>query len=468
MCREAIVKEVEGKLFDMTKVKSHSKDQRRKDGASIRDTFPLASHGEVGFRQGAERDIVSLIKDSNVDRVAKLIPIRHERMAQSQFSFFRGTAALQAFDLHKTRTSGIVVQACGDCHLDNFGGFETPERNLVFDINDFDETLPAPFEWDVKRLATSFVLAARSRGFERHVVRDIVIELVQSYRNSMRTRASFGVLESWYSAITAVDAAKYLSADSEQVRRTTNALEKARMATSERTFYKLTRIADGQRRFVDQAPFIYHAENREIDDRAIKKFLVAYRETLSTERRRLFDRFGVADVVHMVGGVGSVGTRCYLVLLLADGDDALMLQVKESRSSVLEPYTRRIPVKYNGRRVVVGQRLMQTASDIFLGWARGPAGRDFYVRQFGEAKVSADTETQTNSHMRSYASLCGTVLAQAHDKAAGDAATVSGYLGESDDFDKAIGEYSVAYADQVERDYAAFVQAIRSGQLKST
>lgn len=441
-------------------------DQRREAGKALRDKCPRPSHAKIVLGQGAKRDIVALIKASNEDRLENLVPIRHGRMLQSPFAFFRGTAAIQAHDLAGTPSSGIVVQACGDCHLMNFGGFATPERNIVFDINDFDETFRAPFEWDVKRLAASFVVAARYRGFRTSQAREIAVEAVASYRESMRRRAGTGVLEAWYSRITFDDVRK-LARNSKEVRqRIDKKLAEARKQTSERVANKLTDWHDGVPRIIDQPPLLYHVDKKIMSDQVIATFFKQYRATLAEERRILFDRFTVVDVALKVVGVGSVGTRCYVALLLAAPDDPLFLQVKEARRSVLEPYVKHAGAGHDGQRVVVGQRLMQSASDIFLGWARGPTGREFYVRQLRDMKVSAEIEAQSPPVMRAYARLCGQTLARAHDKA-GDAAMIAGYLGSKDQFDEAIGDYAVAYADQVERDYAAFIKAIRSGRLKS-
>jgi uncharacterized protein (DUF2252 family) len=449
----------------MAKLRILTKEERHQAGKSLRKKCSRSSHGKVILGQGDQRDIVALIEASNEDRVENLIPIRHGRMLQSAFAYFRGTAAVQAYDLAGTPTSGIIVQACGDCHLMNFGGFATPERNLVFDINDFDETLPAPFEWDLKRLAASFVIAARWRGFRDDQAREMAVQVVSSYRESMRKRAATGVLEAWYSRITSKDVMEIVS-DRESRSRVKERLAEGRKQTHEHVFHKLTSPAKGLPRIVNQPPLIYHIDKQEVSERVIESFLNHYRETLPEERRMLFDRFKAVDVAIKVVGVGSVGTRCYVVLLLAAPDDPLFLQVKEARPSVLEPYTGTKRVAHNGQRVVVGQRLMQSASDIFLGWSRGPAGRDFYVRQLRDMKVAPEVETQPPKVMRAYAMLCGLALARAHDKA-GDAAMIAGYLGSIDHFDEAVGDYAVGYADQVERDYKSFVKAVRDGRLKT-
>ena len=451
------------------KIEILSKEQRHEAGKALRLKCPRTSHSEVVLGQGDKRDVVELIDAQNKDRLQNLVPIRHGRMAQSAFAYFRGTAGVQAYDLAGTPTSGIVVQACGDCHLMNFGGFATPERTLVFDINDFDETLPAPFEWDLKRLAASFVIAARWRGFKDDQAREIAVQTATSYRESMRKRENTGVLEAWYSRITADDLQALVGDTFDMSARVKRKIAEAHKQTHEHVLQKLTTPSRGLPRILDQPPLIYHMDGRlgkvTLSDRLLAGFFKQYRETLAEERRMLFDRFKVVDVALKVVGVGSVGTRCWVTLLLASPDDALFLQVKEAGPSVLERFTGTKKVEHNGQRVVVGQRLMQSASDIFLGWARGPQ-RDFYIRQLRDMKVSVDVETQPPKMMKAYAMLCGLALARAHDKA-GDAAMIAGYLGSGDQFDEAIGDYAMAYADQVERDYESFVRAIRSGRLKS-
>jgi len=450
----------------MPKVEILTKEQRHEAGKSLREKCPRLSHGKVVLGQGRKRDIVTLIKESNEGRLENLIPIRHGRMLESPFAYFRGTALIQAHDLKGTPSSGINVHACGDCHLMNFGGFATPERNLVFDINDFDETLPAPFEWDVKRLAASFVIAARWRGFRRSQAREMSVQAVASYRESMRKRAGTGVLEAWYSRITLEDMAEMVGSDVDLSGRVRRKVAEARKQTHEHVFNKITSPVRGLPHIVDQPPLLYHVDKHELNEHLIIPTLKRYRETLTEERRKLFDRFKFVDIAIKVVGVGSVGTRCFVALFLAAPDDPLLLQIKEARRSVLERYTGHSLVPHNGQRVVIGQRLMQSATDIFLGWTRGPGGRDFYIRQLRDMKIAPDVESQTPRAMRAYARFCGLALARAHDKA-GDAAMVSGYLGSIDHFDEAIGDYAVGYADQVERDYETFVNAVRSGRLKS-
>jgi uncharacterized protein (DUF2252 family) len=453
----------------MARIKLKTTEEREVAGKALRDKCPRTSHGEKVLGQGAKRDIVSLIKESNKDRLENLVPVRHGRMLQSPFAFFRGTAALQAYDLHGTPSSGIIVQACGDCHLANFGGFGTPERTIVFDINDFDETLPAPFEWDIKRLATSFVVAARWRGFAADDAREAAVEAVTSYRASMRKRSGAGVLAAWYSKITADDFMDIGIVDAETVERIEKKIDKAQKQGHEQSFNRLTAPTRGLPRIVDQPPLIFHADKRELNEKIATDFFKVYRDTLAPERRMLFDRFQYVDIAVKVVGVGSVGTRCMIALMMAAPDDPLFLQIKEARPSVLEHHVKGAKVKHNGERIVVGQRLMQSASDIFLGWSKGPKGtgrRDFYVRQLRDMKISPDIELMTKTTLKVFAKACGMALARAHDKA-GDAAMIAGYLGNKDTFDEAIADYAVAYADQVERDFASFSDAVRNGKLKS-
>jgi uncharacterized protein (DUF2252 family) len=450
----------------MTKVKLRTIAEREQAGKSLRQKCSRLSHGKVILGQGKDRDIVALLESSNKHRLEHLIPVRYGRMLQSPFAYFRGTALIQAHDLAGTPSSGINVHACGDCHLMNFGGFATPERNIVFDINDFDETLPAPFEWDIKRLAASFVIAARWRGFRSKEAREIAVQVVASYRESMKKRSGTGVLEAWYSRITTDDVVGLTGDDANLRRRIKQRIVEARKQTHEHVSHTLTAPSKrGLPRIVDQPPLLYH-DKQHVNDRVAAAFFKRYRETLAEERRMLFDRYKIVDLAVKVVGVGSVGTRCLVALFLAAPNDPLFLQIKEAGPSVLERYTGHAPVPHNGQRVVVGQRLMQSASDIFLGWSRGPTGRDFYVRQLRDMKVAPDVETQSPQMMLRYATLCGFVLARAHDKA-GDAAMIAGYLGKFDHFDQAIGDYAVGYADQVEQDYATFAGAVRSGRLKS-
>jgi uncharacterized protein (DUF2252 family) len=436
---------------------------RKLRGKDLRKACPRSSHADIILGQ-AERDPLTLIEESNKGRVEKLLPIRFTRMAESAFAFFRGTAILQAYDLKGTPSAGVTVQCCGDSHLMNFGGFATPERTLVFDINDFDETHPGPFEWDVKRLAVSFVLAARWLDLSGGETRQALRALLAAYRTSQAQFAEMTVLESWYARITFDDLLHSIANDPKYVKRLKKAVEKATQNTSEHVFHKITTTVDGKPRIVDEPPLLFHADRSEFDlERDVLPFLVNYRSTLSFERQALFDRFQLVDGAYKVVGVGSVGTRCYILLLAGNQDDHLFLQVKEARPSVLEGLAGPSPFKNNGERVVSGQRLMQSASDIFLGWTEDRDG-DFYVRQMRDMKLAPNLAGYTPAMLAEYATLCGRALARAHAKS-GEAATIAGYLGSGGVFDEAVADYALAYADQVEKDYDHFKAAIRSGRF---
>jgi uncharacterized protein (DUF2252 family) len=438
--------------------------KREAAGRSLRTKVPRSSHSATGTKR-ANRDPLSLIEASNKGRVKQLLPVRFTRMLESPFAFFRGTAVVQADDLKHSKTSGIIVQSCGDCHLMNFGAFASPERTLIFDINDFDETLPAPFECDLKRLASSFVVAARWRKFGKGVAREASRAAVKAYREQTARFAEMSVLDGWYSRITADDALEIYGDTREAKKRIKRTVAEARKRTSETVFHKLTSKVKGRPRIVDEPPLLYHLGPEKYNSaEQIAASFKAYKESLPAERRVLFDRYQLVDTVFKVVGVGSVGTLCYVTLWMADVDDPLFLQVKESRSSVLDGLGGDSKFESDGERVVTGQRIMQSASDIFLGWARGMRGNDFYVRQLRDQKASADIATASEKILVSYAKLCGQTLARAHGKS-GKAAEISGYLGSGDKFDDAIGQYAVEYADQVEKDYDDFRAATRAGRF---
>jgi len=433
-------------------------------GRAARAACPRTSHGELGLRDG-RRDPVALIEQSNRDRLENLVPVRHGRMMESPFAFYRGTALIQANDLANTPDSGIVVQACGDCHLLNFGGFATPERNLIFDLNDFDETHPGPWEWDIKRLAASLVLAARWRGFDQVVARQAVITAITAYRDAMAGHADASVLDTWYARITWDDLRR-----NARSKRTAAKLEayiaKAQTRTSEHVFNRITTEEGGRPRIVEEPPLLYHMPRiKGVDvDTMVAKFLGDYAATLRDDHRALFERFEYVDAAIKVVGVGSVGTRCFVALMLDRTGNPLFLQVKEARPSVLAGYVRQKGARHHGERIVTGQRLMQAASDIFLGWTRGPGGRDFYIRQLRDMKVAVEVTQLGVEGLDLYAGLCGRTLARAHAKA-GPAAAIAGYIGGGDAFIDAVARYGLGYADQVERDYDAFRIAVRSGRL---
>lgn len=439
--------------------------QRYERGRALRSACPRSDHATWNPRDSSN-DVMALIEESNVGRIAGLVPVRYGRMAQSAFAFFRGTAIVQARDLADSPVSGVNVQLCGDCHVMNFGGFATPERNLIFDINDFDETFPGPWEWDVKRLAVSIVLAARSRNFSEGVARDAVREAVASYRTRMYEYAQLSPLDVWYTQIGFADLSAFFQRNADVVGDLRDAERFARGRTSESIFPKLTAVEDGRARIVDDPPLVYHFhEYVEQWEAMIHAFFERYRASLAADRRQLFDRYLFEDIAIKVVGVGSVGTRCTIALFLADDTDPLFLQAKEARRSVLESaLTSKTGFAHQGERVVVGQRLMQAASDIFLGWAEVPGSDDYYVRQLRDMKVSVDIATFRRRTLIDYGVTCGWALARAHAKS-GDAATIAGYLGMSDRFDRATTRYASAYGDQVERDFATFSSAIRSGRI---
>jgi uncharacterized protein (DUF2252 family) len=443
-----------------------SKIERRKQGKALREKLPRTSHAEWKPRSKSQ-DIVNLLEESDTDRIPGLIPVKYQRMAVSPFTFFRGAAIIQARDLASAPVSGITVQACGDCHLANFGGFASPERDLVFDINDFDETFPGPWEWDMKRLGASLVLAARDRSFPKSVADKAVRAAAASYRERMAEFSEMRVLDTWYATIDIAALKEYFQKDPDILARLSKKQKQARSQTSEAVIPKLTALVNGRRKINDNPPVIYHsAGDPRKFEKNLLKFTEEYKKSLQLDRQELFERFHFQDVALKVVGVGSVGTRCYLALLQADEDDPLFLQIKEARRSVLESPRGKSRFAHQGLRVVAGQRVMQAASDIFLGWFRSSQRHDYYVRQFRDMKVSAEVETFLPGTLIAYATICGWAVARAHAKA-GEPAMIAGYLGSNDQFDDALAHYAEAYADQAERDFEAFQGAIRSGRLST-
>ena len=436
-------------------------------GKDLRSSVPRASH-RVWTPPEDRRDPVDVLIESNVGRLPELIPIRFGRMLVSPFTFFRGAAAMMAADLAKTPATGLRVQACGDCHLLNFGVFATPERNLVFDINDFDETLPAPWEWDIKRLATSFVLAGRDNRFAANDSRSSAAAVVRAYRERLAELVEMPTLDVWYSKI---DALKWIegTADPELRALREKRIKKAQARTAlDHEYPNLVEETGCRPRIKDDPQYIYHQADTASDEfqQAIAEALQNYRDTLPHDRRVLYDRYQCVDVAMKVVGVGSVGTVCGVALLLAEDDDPLFLQFKQATAAVLEPYAGKSLYENHGQRVVVGQRLMQSASDIFLGWTIGRVGRSFYLRQLRDAKVKPMVETFKPKHMVEFAGFCGQALAHTHARS-GDAAMLSGYLGNADNFDEAIADFAIAYADQTERDHTALTDAVRSGKIEA-
>jgi uncharacterized protein (DUF2252 family) len=413
----------------------------------------------------SRRDPIDVLEDSNQGRVPDLLPIRYGRMSRSPFAFLRGAAALMAHDLATTPVSGIQVQACGDCHLANFGLFATPERNLIFGLNDFDETLPAPWEWDIKRLAASFVVCGRENSLDEAACEATVHGLAQSYRTHLHEFAQMRVLDVWYARLdekTLIEAAP----SSEARERRSHIAAKAHASLGEYLFPKITSVQNGRPHIVDQPPLIFHLPENGDEEQRVTSAFATYKASLPDDRRRLVDRYHYVDFAFKVVGVGSVGTRCFVALLMAGEDDPLLLQVKEARTSVLEPYAGKSEYEHHGERVVVGQRLMQSASDMFLGWTTGADGAHYYVRQLRDMKFSVPLVGISAKYLTRYASLCGWALARAHAKS-GDAATIAVYLGKSDVFDRALAKFALAYADQTRRDHAALLKAIETGRVQA-
>jgi uncharacterized protein (DUF2252 family) len=445
--------------------------ERRAEGKALREAVPREDHGGWKAPKG-RRDPVELVLESNAGRIPDLIPIRHGRMLQSPFAFYRGTAALMAADLAHTPVSGLRVQACGDAHLLNFGGFATPERNVIFDINDLDETLPAPWEWDLKRLSASVVVAGRHLGLRENDSVRAAGATVRAYREQMADYAFMKALDVWYDRIDlqrVLERAKETA--NEEIRaRAEERIEKAQARTVvEHDFPKLVEHHGARPLIKDNPPLIFHPSEEQAPGyrTGYREALALYRQSLPEHVRVLFDRFHFFDLAVKVVGVGSVGTQCLVGLFMAADDDPLFLQVKEARASVLEPYAGKSLHANHGQRVIAGQRLMQSASDIFLGWARGLNKRDYYVRQLRDVKISAIIEDWDDNLLREYSKMCALALARAHARS-GDAAMISGYMGSSETFDDAICEFAVEYADQTQRDYRAWVKAVREGRVKAT
>jgi uncharacterized protein (DUF2252 family) len=435
-------------------------------GKGLRDKCPRHDHA-VWQAPDNRPDPLALIEESDKGRIPQLVPVRHGRMLQSPFTFYRGAALNMAADLACTPTTGIRVQACGDCHLLNFGAFATPERRVIFDINDLDETLPAPWEWDVKRLAASFVLACRNNGFSEDEARDAVLCCVRSYRERMAEYSDMRVLDVWYASIDVEDLIPTIQ-DEEALKRFQDRLEKAReRSVLEHEFPELVTTAGLTPAIKEDPPLIYHWREKGHEEMwaNFQRAFAGYRETIQEDRRLLLDRFKLMDMAIKVVGVGSVGTFCGIILLMASEHDPLFLQFKQAGPSVLEAYAGKSLHSNHGQRVVHGCRMVQSASDLFLGWTEGDVGRHFYVRQLKDMKIKPMVEVFTPGVMLQYAELCGWTLAHAHARS-GEPTKISGYLGKSDKFDEAIADFSIAYADQSERDHDVLMKAVRAGKLE--
>ena len=481
-------------------------DERKAAGLETRDKVPVSSHTKWG--PAADRaDPVALLEEQDATREPDLVPVRHGRMMVSPFTFYRGAAKIMAADLKDTPVAGLGAQLCGDAHLSNFGAFASPERRLLFDLNDFDETLPGPFEYDVKRMAASFTIAARNNGFVTADTRAATLASVRAYREAMASFAQMPTMDIWYAHLaedeltasirsTVAGTARQEKADKhkktpkkagraakkeEQAaktaqKRAAKTLGKAHTRDSLQALSKLGEVVDGNYRIVSQPPIVVPARDLAATyglsadevSHAIREQFRAYRATLQDDRRHLLERFQVVDMARKVVGVGSVGTRAFIVLLQGrDAQDPLFLQIKEATASVLEPSVRQSRYRQHGERVVQGQRMMQAASDIYLGWTKGlDVRRHFYWRQLRDMKGSAVVEAMTPLALTFYARICGWTLARAHARS-GDPIAIAEYLGASDAFDKSITDFSQRYADQNERDYQEFVTAIRSGRLEA-
>jgi uncharacterized protein (DUF2252 family) len=454
-----------------------TREQRVAIGKAARATVPRTRHAELALE--GRPDPIALIEEQVRDRIPELIPVRYGRMIESPFAFYRGSAVVMASDLSRTPWSGLRAQLCGDAHLANFGMFGTPERNHILDLTDFDETLPGPWEWDVKRLATSFELAGRADGFSADDRRSIVLEVSRSYRTGMIGFATQTNLDVWYARLD-IDAAmaEYEAhLRGRELKRKRKAVAKALTRDAEHAFERLTHLAGTERRLVSHPPVVvpmdelYGGVERKRFEAAVRDMFREYRASLPNDLRTLLEQFRLVDIARKVVGVGSVGTRCWVALLLGvDRNDPLFLQIKEAQPSVLERYVGRSRYTNSGQRVVAGQRLLQSSSDIFLGWGRAPSiggvERDYYFRQLRDWKGSFVIENMTPGSMTVYARICGWSLARAHSRS-GDRVAIAAYLGKSAAFDRAIAAFAEAYADVAERDHEALVRAVRSGRLKA-
>jgi uncharacterized protein (DUF2252 family) len=437
-----------------------SPEERHQSGKAIRRQAPRQTHG-VWKPDTTRRDPIELLIQSNRSRIPELAPIRYGRMLASPFSFLRGSAIVMAADLAATPVTGFRAQLCGDAHLRNFGVFASPERHLLFDLNDFDETLPGPWEWDLKRLAASFFVVARCNGFRESDGAEAARQCARSYRKWMRRYSHMRVLDVWYSRVDAESALRVFGKSGRKDM--SRVMEKARSHDNLRALGGLATTADGHARLVESPPILTHVNDGHLSEH-LRILFRGYLGSLSEDRRQLLERYRFVDFARKVVGISSVGTRCYIVLLDASHhQDPLLLQVKEAQESILEPHLGKSPFRNHGHRVVTGQRLLQAASDIFLGWASIDR-HQCYFRILRDMKGTAEVEKMSPGDLNDYAELCGWVLARAHARS-GDACLIAGYLGKSDVFDEALATFAQAYADQTERDYQALVQAAKSGRI---
>jgi len=450
-----------------------SRSQRRELGKKLRKQVPPSTHG--AWEPNPDRpDPISLLQEHDASRLQHLVPIKYGRMVASPFAFLRGSATVMAADLSNTPTSGLEVQLCGDAHLSNFGVFATPERRLAFDLNDFDETHPGPWEWDIKRLAASAVVAGRDNGFSDTANHQLAVAITESYARAMGKLAETRTLDVWYYHVDADMVQQAFERSSKKTRKSVHKMVgKAQTKTQEQTLEKLTRWVDGRRRFISEPPLLVPFDEvftteqiEQFTPAMIEKTWADYLESLPEDRRRLLSRFRLTDTALRVGGVGSVGTRCAIALLEGGAeDDAIILQLKEAGASVLELYTTESSYESAAQRVVQGQRLTQASSDIFLGWHHGAiTGIDFYWRQLKDMKGSLDVTGLDEAGFETYLQVCAVCLARAHART-GDAAAISGYIGKGKTVAEAIADFADAYADQTEHDHQALVAAIKSGRV---
>lgn len=431
-------------------------------GRLTRKRVPRVSHA-VWKPSMRRHDPIDMLIASGKPRLSELLPLRYGRMSHSPFTYMRGAAAIMASDVAAVPVTGIRVQACGDCHLGNFGAFASPERRVLFDINDFDETLPASWEFDLKRLAVSFVLLARDQGYDNPRASDVARTMLAAYRRHLRTYAGMAPLDVWYAIIDSEILIRTAPDEATRQRRIEFEI-KARRRTVHSLIGKLLEEKDGHLAFKDQPPTIARLKRNSRLERSFRNVLERYPATLPEDRRHLLSRYKLVDIALKVVGVGSIGTRCGVALYVSDGGERLVLQVKEASASVLEPFAGKGPHRHQGQRVVAGQRLMQCASDIFLGWASDDDGHQYYIRQLRDMKTSVPYEHLKGDVLNNFADMCGWALARAHSKS-GDSARLAGYIGTTDKLDRAIASFSAAYADQCEKDFETFTRAIKSGRL---
>ncbi len=469
--QQPVTEELDSHAFAARVPQTHTlrKEERIAAGKALRQQCPRKSQAEWSPPAG-RADPVDLLIENSRGRMEDLIPIRYGRMAANPFAFYRGAAAIMAYDLSHTPSTGLNLQICGDCHLLNFGGFATAERRLIFDLNDFDETSIAPWEWDVKRLVASFVIAGRANGFKKRDCREAAWLAAQSYRQSMAEYASIPVLQAWYEAMDLEEIIANMRNKQAKAFYTKKLAKATAQSEHEKEFAKLAHTAGDAPRIIDQPPLIFHYDDTRTEQfRAQSELAIAdYLASLSPERRVLLSRFKLVDVAVKVVGVGSVGTFCGIALFMSGNGDPLFIQVKQARQSVLEPCAGANPYPHAGQRVVVGQRLMQAAGDLFLGWYTGTTAPrvEYYARQLRDAKIKPVVEIMKPANLKGYATLCGRALARAHARS-GDAAVLTGYLGQSEAFEDALAAFGLAYADQNERDHAALLEAIGAGRVEA-